>query len=169
MSGCGKPGTVPEYVRGVVLGNRFHISMIPGTYMLYLYVCMWGLYTLLLLLNSSCGATKYTRRNRHNKDHHAERAIEFLHHVHHSKGKAPKKKIVDNESLDGDSSDGAGRIICIYLVHHPVKYLLVRSTSCGVGFFIFYLVLLMYDVDHTVVRRLNRLKTQVQSILALYI
>ena len=28
--------------------------------------------TLLLLLNSSCGATRHTRRNRHNQDHHTE-------------------------------------------------------------------------------------------------
>ena len=31
-----------------------------------------GLYTQLLLLNSSCGATRYTRRNRHNQDHDTE-------------------------------------------------------------------------------------------------
>ena len=46
-----------------------------------------------------------------------------------SEGRASKKaKIVDNEFLDGDSSDGVDRIICVYLVHHPGKYLLVRGT-----------------------------------------
>ena len=48
-------------------------------------VYMWGLYTLVLLLNSSCGATSSTRRNRQNQDHDTERVIESLHHVHQRK------------------------------------------------------------------------------------
>ena len=36
---------------------------------------LWGLYTLLPLLNSSCGATSSTQLNRHNQDHDAERVI----------------------------------------------------------------------------------------------
>ena len=38
----------------------------------YGMICMWESYTLLPLLNSSCGATRYTWRNRHNQDHHTE-------------------------------------------------------------------------------------------------
>ena len=54
-----------------------------------------------------------------------------------SEGRASKKaNIVDNESLHGDSSDGVGRIIGIYLVRHPGKYLLARGTWCGGVFFI---------------------------------
>ena len=66
---------------------------------------MWGLYTLLLLLNSSCGGTRYTRRNRHNKDHHTESHSPRT--MSTSEGRASKKaKIVDNEPPDGDSTDG---------------------------------------------------------------
>ena len=92
---------------------------------------MWRLYTLLLLLNSSCGATRYTRRNRHNQDHHNERFIESLDNVHHSEGRASKKaNIVDNEFLDGrDSSDGVERK-CTYLVRISSRKVLVRGTWC---------------------------------------
>ena len=62
-----------------------------------------------------------------------------------SEGRASKKaKIVDNESLDGDSNDGGGRITCIHFVHHRGKYLLVQGTWCGAGFFILHLVLVLY-------------------------
>ena len=73
---------------------------------------MWGLYTLLVLLNSSCGATGYTRRNRHNQ----------------KEGPPIKQKIVDNESLDGDCSDGVERIIyrCIY-VYMYTSYIIPQS------------------------------------------
>ena len=33
---------------------------------------MWESYTLLQLLNSSCGARRYTRRSGHNQDCHTE-------------------------------------------------------------------------------------------------
>ena len=69
---------------------------------------MWGLYTLLLLLNSSCGPinTSHTRRNRHNQDRGTESQSPCT--VSTSEGRASKKAkiVVDNEYLDTDSSDG---------------------------------------------------------------
>ena len=54
-------------------GSRYHVI---------LFVSMWEACTLLLMLNSSCGATRYTRRNRHKQDHHTERVVVSLHHVY---------------------------------------------------------------------------------------
>ena len=81
------------YVRSLIIRTRYHMHMIPG-------ICMWGLYTL-LLLNSSCEVTKYTWRNRQNQDHETESHSPCT--VPTSEGKASTKaKIVNNESLDGD-------------------------------------------------------------------
>ena len=46
-----------------------------------------------------------------------------------SKGRASKRaKIVDNEPMDEDSSNGVGRVICIYLVQpeSEMKWQLLR-------------------------------------------
>ena len=64
---------------------------------------MWESYILLPLLNSLCGATRYTRRNRHYQDyHHCERVIVSLNLVQQRrKGLYRKAKNVDYESGTG--------------------------------------------------------------------
>ena len=86
------PGTGLDVVQNSQNSQKFRVRVIPGenTPGMVLHVpyrtqpCKyihtrtrtWGLYTLLPLLNSSCGATRYTRRNRHySQDHDTGRVI----------------------------------------------------------------------------------------------
>ena len=58
----------------------------------------------------------------HNQDHDTERVIESLHHVHHEGRALEKAKIVDNESMDGDSSDGVEPVDSTdYLEQNPSR------------------------------------------------
>ena len=109
---------------------------IPGSMCIYEYSYV-GLYTLLLLLNSSCGATSSTRRNRHNQDHDTE--------SHRLPAPCPPGKqghlrsrrfIVDNESLDGDTNDGVepvdSRLSDVLLGAEPIlrkRYIIWYHTS----------------------------------------
>ena len=69
--------------------ERFQVSYC----IICMYVCVWESRTTLLLLNSSCGATRCTSRNRHNQDHHTE-----SHSVHQRKTGLQEGENRDNES-----------------------------------------------------------------------
>ena len=103
--------------------------MLPGTYP-GIYVCMWGLYTLVLLLNSSCGATRYTRRNRHNQDHHTKSPS--LYHVH--QGRKGLQEGEDRSTNPWTETPAMElNVICLYLVRtssRKVSTVLVRVTWC---------------------------------------
>ena len=60
-------------------------------------ICVWKSCALLLLLNSSCGPMRYTRRERPNQDHHTESLWCSCIMSTSEKNASKKAKTVDNE------------------------------------------------------------------------
>ena len=138
----GKPGTVPEYQVRTQSNYLLRVSdiiciyMIPGTCVCGDCTHCWC-WTPRVERSYELNPAQQTQQGPQHRESYESPWI-----MSTSKGRASKRaKIVDNEPMDEDSSNGVGRVICIYFVQVSSRKVSIGTyevyTWCVVFFSLF--------------------------------